>query len=434
MTTMPGMAVLMMIALAGPVDPEVIWRVDLTSDSKGSGAIADIDGDGKPEVVFGTYFGDRHIRALNGEDGSLLWKHESDRGPMDASVLIVDHDQDGDLDVLSADSSSGRLLCLDGKGKLLWAHALPNSTDSPPSVADLDEDGDLDIVAGSMWKKGGKGHVTSIDAESREVHWSKEIPGCVQSEPVLVEIDEVSGLDVVVTSWRGDRGVHALSGRTGETIWRFETAGDDDSMGMYHGVTVVGEGKKTRLIVATTEGDVYCLDRKGKEVWHEEFDEYLFAPTTATDKMVFVCGRTIRALRTRDGKEIWSRSHRQSCTRGVALADVSGDRKVDAVYATGTTLHAVDGRTGTPLAEIDLRIDPKDPGEGIAGILLSDLDGDDFIEAFCVVGRGHYGGKSKGEGNHGQAVAVRLGKGRKGEWTTFRGNNRRTGVALPTPE
>ena len=162
--------------IAGSADPEVIWRVDLDSDSKGSGAIADIDGDGKPEVVFGTYFGDRHVRALNGEDGSLLWKHASDRGPMDASVLIVDHDGDGDLEVLSADSSSGRLFCLDGEGKLLWAHALPNSTDSPPSVGDLDEDGDLDIVAGSMWKKGGKGHVTCFDARTREVHWSMEIP------------------------------------------------------------------------------------------------------------------------------------------------------------------------------------------------------------------------------------------------------------------
>jgi len=38
-------------------------------------AIGDIDGDGKLEVVFGSW--DNYLYALNGEDGSLLWKFET---------------------------------------------------------------------------------------------------------------------------------------------------------------------------------------------------------------------------------------------------------------------------------------------------------------------------------------------------------------------
>ena len=416
------------------IEPKVLWRVDLSSDSKGSGAIADIDGDGKPEIVFGTYFRDRHVYALNGEDGSLCWKYLSDRGPMDASVLIIDHDGDGDLETLSADSSSGRLFCLDSEGNLTWAYKLPNSTDSPPAAADLDSDGDLEIIAGSMWKQDGQGDVTCFDAGTQETLWSAAIPGCVQSEPVLVEIDGIPGLDVVVTSWRGDRGVHALSGLTGETLWRFETDGDDKSMGMYHGVTVIEEEGQTRLVVATTEGDVYGLDLEGVELWHKDFDEYIFAPTSAADLDgdgaidVCVCAATIRVLRASDGEEIWSRKHSSSSSRGAAIADVDGDRNLDIVYASGTVLYAVSGRDGKELGHIDIRTEANDPAEGIAGVLLSDLDGDDYIEAFCVVGRGHYGGENKGEGNHGQAVAVRLGKGKKGTWETFRGNSRRTGT------
>lgn len=413
------------------VEPRVLWEVELTSDSKGSGAIADIDGDGKPEVVFGTYFRDRHLYALNGEDGSLCWKHLSDQGPMDASVLIADHDGDGTLEILSADSSSGRIFCLDGQGRLVWVFKLPNSTDSPPSIADLTGDGRLDIVAGSMWMGDGVGAVTSFDAITREVHWTARVPGCVQSEPVLVELDDEEGLDVVVTSWRGDRSVHALSGKTGDPIWRFETAGDGESMGMYHGVSVLDDLAEPRLVIGTTEGDVYCLDRNGNELWSTHFDEYLFAPTTAADLdgdgalELCVIGRSLHLLRATDGEELWKRDYTQTCARGIAIADVNGNGSPDLVFAVGTVLFALSG-DGAEICRIDLG-QKDDPYANIGGVLLSDLDGDGFVDAFCVVGRGHYGGDNKGEDNHGRAVAIRLGRG-SGSWETFRGGPKRTGV------
>src|SRR5262245_19740996 len=93
---------------ADPKSPELLWKVDLGSASYGGGAIGDLAGDGTKVIVFGTYFNDEHLYAVRAKDGKVLWKYKSEGGPLDASVALVDLDGDGKLEVLSADSSTGR--------------------------------------------------------------------------------------------------------------------------------------------------------------------------------------------------------------------------------------------------------------------------------------------------------------------------------------
>lgn len=55
----------------------ILWTYNFKAPSFGSAAVGDIDNDGKMEIVFGTYFNDENIYALNAEDGSLLWKYNT---------------------------------------------------------------------------------------------------------------------------------------------------------------------------------------------------------------------------------------------------------------------------------------------------------------------------------------------------------------------
>lgn len=205
-----------------------------------------------------------------------------------------------------------------------------------------------------MWLGDGKGHINVYQAGDRTMLWQKKVPGCVQSAACLVDINDDGSLDPIVTSWRGDRGVHAFNGKDGELLWKFETAGTDKSMGMYHGPSFSGSGRNRRLLIATCDGDVYALDNAGKQLWHRHFDgEYLFAPTTVADidgdkkDEVIVGGRSqLYVLRVDDGELLWKYRVAKFIGRGAAVADVTGNGNLDIVFCEGTRLHVLDSKGG----------------------------------------------------------------------------------------
>ena len=55
------------------LQPQIKWRFDIKDNAYGQAAAADLDKDGKLEIVFSTYRNDGYIYVLNAEDGSLLW-------------------------------------------------------------------------------------------------------------------------------------------------------------------------------------------------------------------------------------------------------------------------------------------------------------------------------------------------------------------------
>ncbi len=87
----------------------------------GAAAVADLDGDGHPDVVAGAR--DGILSAYRGTDGGVLWQIANSSG-IHASPIIADFDQDGHPEVLAA-WSYGDVAIADGKtGDKRWATRL----------------------------------------------------------------------------------------------------------------------------------------------------------------------------------------------------------------------------------------------------------------------------------------------------------------------
>ena len=118
-------------------------------------AVADVNGDGRPEVVVwlrDTGEGDRGaILAFEGATGRELWRVDAhDPGGIEPSLSAADLDGDGDAEVLWNGSCDGFTIVDGAAGQVVYRdpRARSGSGRDHPAVADADADGRLEVVTG----------------------------------------------------------------------------------------------------------------------------------------------------------------------------------------------------------------------------------------------------------------------------------------------
>jgi hypothetical protein len=108
-----------------------------------SPAVADLDGDGPAEVVWGAY----DVVALNGSNGSLKWRATSGQRVW-PGVAVADLTGDGTLEVVVG-RSGDQVTVYNRFGSVLWTrNPFGGGEVRTLAVADLETDGSLEIVAG----------------------------------------------------------------------------------------------------------------------------------------------------------------------------------------------------------------------------------------------------------------------------------------------
>jgi PKD repeat protein len=384
-----------------------------------SPAVADLDGDGDPEIVVGSWDGKVYAWHVNGTAVSG-WPQATGDG-ITSSPVVGDIDRDGQPEVVVG-SWDGKVYAWHADGTALpgWPQDAGGAVTSSPALADLGYDGKLEVIVG-----GGddKVHVWRADG-SVPYGWPQEAYGPIASSPAAAPLDAFGLPAVVVGS--GDGRVYAwrsyglpLSGwpqEVGNAVYNAPALGDLDGDGdmevvansndgavrAFHadGTTISGwptyngGGTDTSAVLGDLDGDGTLEVIAGSEsgsvfAWHADG--------------TIVAG--------------WPQSTGSYTGRSPALADLDGDGAPEVIVGSwDKSVYAWNGDgtavTGWPQAT---------GGLVVGSPAISDLDGDGKLEVVV--------GATDGKVYAWKADAA---TDDRNPWPTFRHDLARTGCYIAT--
>jgi hypothetical protein len=252
---------------ASSPDNKIAWYKNLNGAGSFSGQLlitdlvdgatsvyaADLDGDGDIDVLSSSATGNKiaWYENLNGAGTFGGQVVISTQAGVAHSVFAADVDGDGDLDVLSASASDGKIAWYentDGAGTFGTQRVITTLAAYAQSVTagDLDGDGDLDVLSASM--------------SDDKVAWYENLNGVGTFGPQIVITTGAAGARCVATAdLDGDGDVDVLSSSlTDDTIAWYENVGSPPTPPPTSPVTVSGsdsgDASGTMAVVADVDG------------------------------------------------------------------------------------------------------------------------------------------------------------------------------------
>jgi len=313
-------------AQAKDLDLRLLWTVDLKTFTESGPTVADVDGDGRSEVVVA---GREEIIALNGS-GQELWRWRTKKRFMTYPSVLA---RKGQPSLIYAADDAGLLTCLDGTGHKVWQAQLnASSTWSATAVCDLDADGVPEVV-----QTDEKGTVWAFNALTGKVLWQAHVQGKPAS-PAVGDVDGDGDAEVVVVTGKGS--VAAVDSH-GKLLWEREIGGTSETWATSSPVIFSASDGRARVIAASNAGQVFCFDGNGAVLWRR--------PTRGP----------------------------VASTISVGDLDLDGRADVFAITQLGTVYRF--GEAGDAVWDIDMQ------GRSLAAGAIIDMDGDGRLEyAFCT--------------------------------------------------
>jgi hypothetical protein len=267
---------------------EPVWSVALTGAGEATRLlVADLDGDGRREVVVGDAQGRLHV--LTGT-GQPVWSGATaSAAGEDAAVRGLDDLRTGKgakARRVAFALRGGVLGVVDGKGKLLWTAS--GDKVRRLRTIDLDGDGASEVLTGHE-----QGGLTIRSAEGRTV--SATTFGDAVTELRAVEVDgDPARPEVAAGSKKG--GVRVLRG--GGAVWTASVPGKVSALG---GVDLDGDGRD-EVFVGIEEGGVFAFGPNGRPLGSEatggKVEAIVGVASPLRDRLAVVAaGPAVRAYR-----------------------------------------------------------------------------------------------------------------------------------------
>jgi hypothetical protein len=197
--------------LSGELYPN--FPINLKMDSNTSPTLADLDNDGRVEIIVGDDAGLLHVFTLDGGELPGFPRLAGDR--IESSPTVVDLDDNGLLDIIVG-AADGYVYAWSAVGDVLlgWPVKTNDEIRSSPSVADIYGDGRLTVVIGSM-----DDHLYAFYPDGTPApKFPIACGGKIFSSPWVGDLDNDGQTDIIIGA---DNGIHRICniGKLGATPW-----------------------------------------------------------------------------------------------------------------------------------------------------------------------------------------------------------------------
>lgn len=341
-------------------------------------AVIDLNGDGVPDVVFGStasrggsFVEVGVLRALSGADGRELFTVTDPALAINAwgQLAIGDIDGDGRPEIILGDASGQRLIAFEHDGTFKWRSPIIEPINwGGPAIADLDGDGQPEIIVGRQvlnadgtlrWTgTGGRGDIFSA------------APRPLGSLSVVADID-LDGITEVVA---GNTTYHP----DGTTKWQASVPDGYIALGNF-------DDDPFAEIVLVSGGRVWLLEHTGAVKWGPTSvpGGGNGGPPTVADfdgdgnPEIGVAGASRYVVIETDGSIKWQTITQDGSSNvtGSSVFDFEGDGAAEVVYRDELKLRVYRGQDGTLLFET-----PMSSCTGYEYPLVADIDDDGHAE------------------------------------------------------
>lgn len=303
--------------------------------------VADLDGDGRTEIVFGSCAGT--VYCLVGATGSLIWSYKTGSDAI-TSPLIKDFDGDGELEVVMG-SFDGKIYCFSAAGAVKWSFDTHDQIWSSPTALDVSGDGRPDVFFGTR-------HDTlyCLDGPTGALRWAAPVGQDIgPSSPALGDVNGDGIPEVIVGC---DNGLlYCFRATDGALLWSFTTGG-----AVWSSPGIIEFGGAKRIVFGSGDGWVYCLTGRGLLEWKYKVGQYTnsspsFADLDRDGYLEIVIGSSDGLLFcfSAEGSVKWTYPVNCDVHRGPALADINGDGWLEVLSSAHhhDTLNCVSGASGS---------------------------------------------------------------------------------------
>jgi hypothetical protein len=234
---------------------KILWTYLAGGRVKSSPTAADIDSDGRIEIIFGS--DDKKLHVLD-YAGKEKWNYETG-GAIRSSPTIADIDADNRTEIVFG-SDDMMVYALDPVGNVLWTIATGGPVSGSPAAADIDDEPGLETIIGST--DGGVYVISSRGILLKRLN----INAPTQSTPAIADIDSDGKTEILIGA--DDHRLYALN-------YAEATGASYLSTGKIRSApTVIGQ----TVVVVSEDGSIYSL--KYTETWEGGSAGYMSAALT----------------------------------------------------------------------------------------------------------------------------------------------------------